>query len=246
MPRYFLQLVYNGTAYHGWQVQPNANSVQAEIEKALATLLRAEVPVVGCGRTDTGVHAEKYFLHIELEDEAPDWLVYKLNQILPEDIAFQKIVEVGPEDHARFSATSRSYRYDIHTEKDPFLKNKSAMLHYELDIDVMNRASALLLTEKDFACFCKAGSDVNTTLCDVTEARWVKDGHRLHFHISADRFLRNMVRAVVGTMIDVGRGKISVEEVKEILASKDRSAAGKSAAACGLYLTEVEYSIDDI
>lgn len=241
MPRYFLEIAYDGTDFHGWQRQPNANTVQEEFEAALRTLLKVKTPVVGCGRTDTGVHAEQYFLHLDAEPLQTDHFVFKLNNMLPQSIGVKSAQVVDDQAHARFSATERAYRYDLHTFKDPFAYNRSAVLFGDLDAHLMNQACKPLLSATDFASFCKAGSDVKTTTCDVRVARWEQHGSQFHFHITADRFLRNMVRAIVGTMIDVGRGKTSVEEFARIIAARDRSAAGKSAHACGLYLTRVEY-----
>lgn len=243
MQRYFLEIAYEGTAYHGWQLQPNAISVQAVVEKALATLLRQRVRCVGCGRTDSGVHATQFFLHFDVQDPIEDkqHFVFKLNNVLPKDIAAYELLPVAPKSHARFDASERAYSYHIHQRKDPFLQGRSTYCIHHLDLAAMQAACDKLLAVKDFASFCKAGADVKTTLCDLKEARWEKQGHRLIFHIRADRFLRNMVRAIVGTLMDVGKGRISVEEFEEIVARKDRSAAGTSVAAHGLYLSEVNY-----
>lgn len=238
--RFFLEIAYSGTPFHGWQRQPNAVTVQQCVEESLATVLRHPTQVTGCGRTDTGVHASQYFLHFDA-DQLPDRFLFGLNGVLPTEISAIRIAEVDAEAHARFDATSRSYEYHIHQRKDPFLDGLSAAIYADLDVKAMQQASLLLLDHDDFASFCKVGSDVKTTLCNVTHVAWSPMGHRLVFSISANRFLRNMVRAIVGTLLDVGMGKTSVEQFAEILDAGDRTVAGKSAAACGLYLTKVEY-----
>lgn len=208
MQRYFVYFKYDGTAYHGWQVQPNAVSVQEKLQDALSTLLREEIQVVGAGRTDTGVHARMMVAHFDTDKDIDGpQLVYKLNRLLPRDISADKVIPVSQDMHARFSARSRTYHYYVHQHKDPFLRHYSCELFYDLDFEKMNEAAAMLLEYDDFAAFCKSNTDVKTTLCDVTEARWVKDGeYSWHFVITANRFLRNMVRAVVGTLVDVGEG----------------------------------------
>lgn len=238
--RFFLEIAYSGTPFHGWQRQTNAISVQQCVEEALETVLRHETLVTGCGRTDTGVHASQYFLHFEAE-HVPERFLFSLNGVLPSSVSTIKLMEVSAEAHARFDASSRTYEYHIHQRKDPFLDGLSAAVYADLDIDAMNSAAQLLLDHSDFASFCKVGSDVKTTLCDVTHVSWRHEDHRLVFEISANRFLRNMVRAIVGTLLDVGMGKTSVLQFEEILKAGDRTRAGKSAAACGLYLTRVEY-----
>ena len=243
-PRYFMRLAYDGTNYHGWQRQPNGHSVQAEMEAALRKLLRqTTVVTIGCGRTDTGVHASEFFLHFNAEKEIvniPD-LLFKINQLLPWDIAVFDIYPVHNKAHARFDAIERSYEYHIHQVRDPFVHRFSTYYPWELDVDAMNKAAQLLIKKGDFACFCKAGGGQKTTICDVREARWVQNGSKLVFHITADRFLRNMVRAVVGTLIMVGRGKLTMEEMKDVLESGNRSMAGESVKASGLSLTRVVY-----
>lgn len=244
MPRYFLQLSYDGTAYRGWQNQPKAPSVQAEVERALRfTLHREKVNAVGCGRTDTGVHATTYFLHFDLPDARPldERFVYGLNSLLPKDIAVHGLFPVADEAHARFSAVERGYCYRIHIHKDPFLADRSHQLRPPLDVDRMNEACRVLIGRQDFTSFCKAGSDAKTMLCDVREAHWVHVENGYLFRIKADRFLRNMVRAVVGTSIRIGKGHAPAGHMAEVLAAKDRHAAGKSAPACGLYLEHVLY-----
>jgi tRNA pseudouridine38-40 synthase len=243
MHRYFLEIAYDGTQFHGWQIQLNAHSVQAALQQALALYYRHSIETTGCGRTDTGVHSTSYFLHFDLPKEIEDINkdIYKLNGLLPSDIGVLSLREVQPNAHARFDAQIRKYQYHIHSHKDPFLENRSMQSHYALDIAKMNEACNLLLKTEDFASFCKSGSDAKTTICHLQEARWEQNGHQLIFHIAADRFLRNMVRAVVGTLVDVGRDKISITEFQNAVAAKKRSAAGKSVDACGLYLTEVAY-----
>ena len=238
MQRYFLYLAYDGTNYHGWQIQPNGISVQEVLQKALATLLRQPVSITGAGRTDTGVHARMMVAHFDAAEGLDcHQTVYRLNRLLPRDLAADRLVPVPAEMHARFSATSRTYHYYIHTRRDPFLRAYSCEMFYNLDFDRMNRAAALLLEYDDFAAFCKSHTDVKTTLCGVTEARWVQDDdYRWHFVITANRFLRNMVRAVVGTLIDVGRGRTDVEGFRKIIEGRSRSGAGDSVPACALFL----------
>ena len=243
MQRYFITFSYDGTRYHGWQVQPNGNSVQAELQKALSLLLREDVQVVGAGRTDAGVHARMMVAHMDTEMAIDaDKLVYKLNRSLPRDISVSCVTPVADDMHARFSATSRTYHYYIHLTKDPFCRAYSCELHYSLDFDAMNRAAAMLTEYEDFAAFCKSNTDVKTTLCDVTEARWVQDSaNSWHFVITANRFLRNMVRAVVGTLVDVGRGRISIDDFRDIVEGRKRTGAGESMPGNALFLERVEY-----
>ena len=246
--RYFVTFSYAGGRYHGWQIQPNGNSVQAELQRALSTLLRQEITVTGAGRTDAGVHARMMVAHFELPSDSKfdgTWcgqLAYKLNRLLPWDIAVQKVEAVSDDLHARFSAKSRMYRYYIHTAKDPFLRPYSCELHYPLDFDKMNKAARLLLDYEDFGAFCKSGADVKTTLCDVTHVEWVQtSATSWYFEIRANRFLRNMVRAVVGTLIEVGRGRMSIEDYKKVIEGKQRSDAGESMPAQALFLEDIVY-----
>lgn len=246
MQRYFIYLSYDGTAYHGWQVQPNGISVQEEMQKALSTLLRQDIEIVGAGRTDAGVHARVMVAHFDF-GQALDvaQLAYKLNRILPKDISVSKVMAVSVDMHARFSAVRRTYHYYIHLHKDPFHRFYSCELHYELDFRLMNEAAAYLLECSDFAAFCKVHTDVKTTICKVTEARWIDDGGGCwHFVISADRFLRNMVRAVVGTLIDVGRHRLTLEQFKAVVEGKNRSNAGESMPGNALFLEDVKYPFD--
>jgi tRNA pseudouridine38-40 synthase len=244
LQRYFIELSYDGTNYHGWQVQPNAVTVQEVLDKALSTVLRRPIETVGCGRTDTGVHATEFFAHYEVESSMTiDKVVHSLNGILPSDIAIKNIFPVDDEMHARFSATLRSYQYHIHFNKDPFKHGYSWLLRDEPDIDLMNQAAQIIMQYTDFSCFSKSNTQVKTNNCKISRAEWLRTDGGIVFHISADRFLRNMVRAVVGTLLMVGRKEVAPEGIREIINSKDRSNAGTSVPACGLYLTEVKYPL---
>ncbi len=240
--RYFIELSYNGKAYHGWQNQPNAISVQQVLEETLSVLLQIKTEVVGAGRTDTGVHASQMFAHFDLEFEVDfQNLVYKLNSFLPNDIAVHDIFRVKADAHARFDATSRTYHYKISVTKNVFNSDLAYRLQLPLDIEKMNEASKILLQYKDFQCFSKSNTDVKTFDCDIKKAEWVEENNELIFIITADRFLRNMVRAIVGTMINIGLGKIQVKDLITIIESKNRSEAGYSVPAHGLYLTHITY-----
>ena len=243
MRRYFITLSYDGTNYHGWQVQPNGISVQGELQRVLSTLLRQEISITGAGRTDAGVHARVMVAHFDYEGELDTvQLAYKMNRMLAGDIVISKIEEVQPEMHARFSATERMYHYYIHTRKDPFLRAYSCKIHYPLDFEKMNEAGRILTTYEDFGAFCKAHSDVKTTLCHVTRAEWIQTGETTwYFEIAANRFLRNMVRAVVGTLIDVGRGRLTLDEFRSVIEGKRRSDAGESMPGNALFLEKVSY-----
>ena len=242
--RFFITLSYDGTRYHGWQVQPNGSSVQEKLQWALSTILRQDIQVTGAGRTDAGVHARMMVAHFDVEPmdfELQD-LAYKLNRLLPQDIAIQKMELVSDEMHARFSATSRTYHYYIHTVKDPFLRAYSCELHYPFDFQLMNEAAAILMTYEDFGAFCKAHADVKTTLCHITAAEWHQTSPSTwYFEITANRFLRNMVRAVVGTLIDVGRGRLSLDDFRKVIEGKRRTEAGESMPANALFLEDVQY-----
>ena len=242
--RFFITLSYDGTRYHGWQVQPNGPSVQEKLQWALSTILRQDILVTGAGRTDAGVHARMMVAHFDVESmdfELQD-LTYKLNRLLPQDIAIQMMEPVSDEMHARFSATSRTYHYYIHTVKDPFLRAYSCELHYPLDFQLMNEAAAILMTYEDFGAFCKAHADVKTTLCHITAAQWHQTSpSSWYFEITANRFLRNMVRAVVGTLIDVGRGRLSLDDFRKVIEGKRRTEAAESMPANALFLEEVKY-----
>ena len=242
--RYFITLSYDGTRYHGWQIQPEGVTVQQLLQDALATLLRQYVTVVGAGRTDAGVHARQMVAHIDVDGEINDvdQLTYKLNRFLPYDISIQNIRLVSDDMHARFSAVRRRYRYFIHTEKDPFKKKYSCELHYELDYELMNVAAAQLKTYSDFGAFCKSHSDVKTTVCTVTKAHWVEyEPNAWYFEIEANRFLRNMVRAVVGTLIEIGRHRMSLSQFDQVVREGRRTGAGESMPANALFLECVEY-----
>ena len=241
--RYFITLSYDGTRFHGWQIQPNGISVQGELQRCLSLLLRQEVQITGAGRTDTGVHARMMVAHFDTESpiDSPQ-LAYRLNKVLPHDIAVQHIEPVSDDKHARFSATSRTYYYYIHTEKDPFLRHYSCELHYPLDFQLMNEAARLLLDYEDFGAFCKSHADVKTTLCHLTKAEWKqKSPTSWRFEITANRFLRNMVRAVVGTLIDVGRGRLSLDDFRKVVEGKRRTEAGESMPGNALFLVDIQY-----
>ncbi len=240
--RYFVTFSYDGGRYHGWQIQPNGVSVQEKLQEALSTLLREEITVTGAGRTDTGVHARMMVAHFDADEIDCEQLTYKLNRLLPQDIAVQKVERVSEEMHARFSAKCRTYHYYIHTRKEPFLRTYSCEMHYALDFAKMNEAAQRLLDYEDFGAFCKSGADVKTTLCKVTKAEWIQTSPTTwHFEITANRFLRNMVRAVVGTLIDVGRGRLSVDEFCKVIEGKKRTEAGESMPGHALFLEKIEY-----
>ena len=244
MSRYFVTFSYDGTRYHGWQIQPNGVSVQEKLQEALSTLLREPIVVTGAGRTDAGVHARMMVAHFDWEGAVIDGqqLAYKLNRLLPYDIAVSKVEPVSEEMHARFSAKSRMYRYYIHTVKDPFQRTYSCEIHYPLDFAKMNEAAQILTTYEDFGAFCKSGADVKTTFCDVTKAEWVQTSPTSwYFEIRANRFLRNMVRAVVGTLIEVGRGRLSIDDFKKVIEGKQRSDAGESMPGNALFLEDIVY-----
>jgi len=240
--RFFFEISYNGTAYHGWQNQLNAVGVQQVVEDALSKLLRSEIEIVGSGRTDSGVHCAQQFFHADIDKSFKEQdLVHKLNSFLPKDIAIRNILPVKPEAHARYDAIERSYQYKITRVKDPLLVGYAHYFFRELDVPTMERAAALLVGEHDFECFSKVKTDVNHFICNLRQASWNQKGDLLVFTISANRFLRGMVRAIVGTLLDVGTGKITVKEFQEIIKSKDRKKAGMNAPPEGLYLTSVKY-----
>ncbi len=248
IPRYFLEIAYNGTAYHGWQAQENAISVQQKLNEALAILIRDDLETVGAGRTDTGVHAKQLYVHFSSTAkllEQPEKFIHSLNALLPFDIAAKRLIAVSPDAHARFDAIQRSYEYHVHFQKDPFLHLFSWQLRDKPDVEKMNIAARDLLGKQDFSCFSKSNTQVFTNICDIQRAEWKWEGEKLVFHITADRFLRNMVRAIVGTLIEIGLGKKNIEHIKEVIKSMDRSKAGTSVPACGLYLTEVIYPYID-
>lgn len=240
--RYFITLSYDGTRYHGWQIQPNGTTVQEQLQTALSTLTRRFTPVVGAGRTDTGVHAGMMVAHFDLPDPLPSDIVYKLNRLLPHDIAVQDVSPVSDDMHARFSAKWRTYHYSFHTKKDPFLDAYSWHVPYQLDFEKMNEAAQILPEYTDFTSFSKTGTDQKTNLCNIREARLkrIAEGRWL-FVVTANRFLRGMVRAIVGTLIEVGRGRLTAEDVRRVIEAKDRQRAGESVPARGLSLTDITY-----
>ncbi|MFI5148709.1 MAG: tRNA pseudouridine(38-40) synthase TruA [Bacteroidia bacterium] len=247
MQRYFLQLAYKGTNYHGWQVQANALSVQQVVDEALSSILRHPAPTLGCGRTDTGVHALDFFAHFDSASEKtlkdPDF-IYHLNCMLPWDIAAKKIHSVRSDAHARFDAISRTYEYRIVYQKDPFLIDRAMLCRNNLDVEAMQQAARILFGYSDFGCFSKNLTQVKTNICKLMLAEWTEVSGGLIFRIQADRFLRNMVRAIVGTLLDIGRGKITEADLRRIIEGKNRSDAGTSVPAGGLYLCEIEYPSD--
>lgn len=247
--RYFLQLAYNGSNFNGWQIQPNGITVQEEIEKAMELLLGFKIGVSGCGRTDTGVHASDFYAHFDIDEESmivsASQLKYKLNLLLPTSIVILDIFKVNPDIHARFSALSRTYNYRISQTKNPFSNGLAYFYHHPLDIQAMNKAAAILMEYNDFSCFSKTRTQVKTNICTITKAIWEQEESMLIFTITADRFLRNMVRAIVGTMLDIGRNKITLDDFRNVIEGKNRSNAGFSVPSQGLFLSKVDYP-DDI
>ena len=246
--RYFIWFGYDGTQYHGWQIQPNGVTVQSELQRCLSLLLREDIDVVGAGRTDAGVHARRMAAHFDTEQSFDaELLAKKLNGLLHQDIGVYAIEPVDADMHARFSAIARTYYYYIHTRKDPFLRYFSLETHYQLDFARMNEAGRILLEYEDFGAFCKAGSDVKTTICHVTVAEWVQTSETTwYFRITANRFLRNMVRAVVGTLIEVGRGRMSLDDFRAVIEGKKRTQAGESMPAKALFLENVAYPTEKL
>lgn len=259
--RYFMHLSYDGTRYHGWQIQPNGISVEGEIERCLSVLLRQPIDIVGAGRTDAGVHARHMAAHFDVEAamqiEELRQLTYRVNRMLPPDIVVEKIEAVADDLHARFSAKWRTYHYYLTTRPTPFNRQYNWLCHFQLDFSLMNEAARMLLEHKDFACFCKTHTDVKTTLCDVVEAQWIpivrpeyEEGRGAengaeptdwYFRIKANRFLRNMVRAVVGTLVEVGRHRMTLEQFRDVLDSKTRTRAGESMPGNALFLERIDY-----
>jgi tRNA pseudouridine38-40 synthase len=241
--RYFIYLSYLGTAYHGWQFQPNGISVQEVLTRALSTILRNETELTGAGRTDTGVHAKLMVAHFDIENELPTEfdLVAKLNSFLPKDIAINKIVEVLTDAHARFDAVSRTYEYHVITGKNVFKSDLAAKVNPQYDFELMNQAAKILFNFRDFTSFSKLHTDVKTNNCVISKAEWTKMNDEWVFTIQADRFLRNMVRAIVGTLFEVGRHNISIEDFRSIIEAKNRCKAGTSVPAHGLYLVDIQY-----
>jgi tRNA pseudouridine38-40 synthase len=241
--RYFIELAYKGTNFHGWQIQPNAVSVQECLEKALSTITREAIAVTGAGRTDTGVHASYFVAHFDSEKlnlDHPDF-AHKLNSFLGQDIVIFRVSKVSPEAHARFDAISRTYHYHINLRKDPFALETSWHFFIQPDIEHMNEASRILFEYTDFTSFSKLHTDVKTNNCKIYQAEWIQTGKNIVFTVKADRFLRNMVRALVGTIMEVGIEKIDLDQFRKIIEQKDRGAAGLSVPAQGLFLTDVEY-----
>jgi tRNA pseudouridine38-40 synthase len=241
--RYFLRLSYRGTGFSGWQIQPNAQTVQSVLESTLATLLKTEVQTTGCGRTDAGVHALGFYAHMELDSPVQDRekIIYQMNALLPSDVVIHDIIAVGKDAHARFDAISRTYHYYISTDKNPFLEGLT-MFHYGTpDIDRMNLAALSLKGRKDFSAFSKAHGQTITNLCDIREAHWRQQDGLLIFKITADRFLRGMVRAIVGTLLDIGKNKLEASQIVEVIHSRNRSEAGVNVPARGLCLTDIRY-----
>ena len=244
--RYFIKLAYQGTSYNGWQIQKNTpRTIQQVINESFSGLLNEKIELTGCGRTDTGVHAREYYAHFDstksdLHINPREW-VYKFNVVLPVDIAIQEIIPVQKDAHARFNALSRSYEYIINKKRDPFQLNRAYYIYFPLRIDLMNKAASILFEHEDFSCFSKSNTQVKTNFCKILEASWIENEELFIFTISANRFLRNMVRSIVGTMIEVGKEKISLDDFGKIIENKNRSKAGVSVPAGGLYLTKVKY-----
>lgn len=243
MARYFIELAYNGSRFHGWQIQPRVLSVQEELNRALTTLLRQEVHVVGAGRTDTGVHASFFVAHFDLSNELTDLsqIVYKLNRLTDKDIAIYKLYPVEAEKHARFSALSRTYKYYIDKQKDPFTSDYAWKVFPLPDIGLMNDACRILFEYTDFTSFSKVHTDVKSNKCTILEAHWEDTGKQLIFTVKANRFLRNMVRAIVGTMLQIGQGRLPLEDLRHVIESKDRCNAGTSVPGHALFLCNIEY-----
>ena len=253
--RFFIKFQYNGTNYHGWQSQPNASSIQQTLTQALSTVLNTPITLMGAGRTDTGVHAKIMYAHFDLSNDSSvgaalaaalntttlQTTTHKLNSLLPKDISVTQIIKVDNEAHARFDAKKRTYQYHINTQKDPFLEHQSWYYKQPLDLNLMNQAADILLNHTNFQSFSKVNTDVNTFNCKITQAHWQQENGNLIFTISADRFLRNMVRAIVGTLIKVGLKKITPQDFTAIIQSQDRTQAGFSVPAHGLYLTDIQY-----
>jgi tRNA pseudouridine38-40 synthase len=248
MARYFSKLNYDGSEFCGWQIQPHSPSVQEELNKALSTLLREKISVVGCGRTDTGVHAKNFVLHFDCKEISMplDKLTYKLNGILGNNISIHEIFRVKDDSHARFDAQSREYKYYIDLKKDPFTHKYAYHPNFIPDIKLMNKACGILFEYIDFTSFSKLHTDAKTNNCIIYDAHWLDHGEQYVFTICADRFLRNMVRAIVGTMLDVGRGRISLDEFREIIEKKDRCKAGVSVPGKALFLNNIEYDFEKL
>lgn len=242
MARYFIELAYKGTAYHGWQIQKNATGVQQLVNRALSLKLGDDIETIGSGRTDKGVHALQQFAHFDFKRHLNEKnLAFQLNRVLPKDITTKNIYEVDPEAHARFDAESRSYIYKINHTKDPFLVDTSYYRRGDLDLDLMSKCAEIFKTTEDFESFSKVKTDVNHFRCVIFRSKWIQYDDKLYYHVTADRFLRGMVRTLVGTMLDIGTGKTSLEDLEMIISSQDRKKAGRAVPAHGLFLTEVKY-----
>lgn len=242
MKRFFIKLAYNGAPFNGWQIQPDAPTVQQELEVALGTILREKTAIVGCGRTDSGVHASEFYAHFDTKSKVElESLTFKLNCMISKEIAIDSIFEVPNELHARFSATARTYHYQINQVKDAFNFEKSWFTHAQLDVEAMNRACTHLIGKQDFTSFSKLHTQTKTNLCTISEAFWVRNGTNLTFTVTADRFLHNMVRAIVGTCIEAGKGKLTSKEFKEVIEAKSRQKAGASVPGHGLFLAKISY-----
>ena len=240
--RYFFYIAYNGSNYHGWQVQPNANTVQAEINNALSTILQQSIETIGSGRTDSGVHAKEQVFHCDLDLQIPENdLIHKMNGLLPDSIVLEKILNVKKDAHARFDAISRSYEYHIHFKRRPFGLGEYYSTNKRPNFELMNKACDLLIGKHDFTSFSKVKTEVNNFYCDVSRAEWEFNEENAVFFVTANRFLRGMVRAIVGTLLSVGYGAISLEEFENIIIAKNRSRAGQSVPPQGLYLCDVRY-----
>ncbi|HLS29625.1 MAG TPA: tRNA pseudouridine(38-40) synthase TruA [Flavobacteriaceae bacterium] len=240
--RFFIEMAYNGRDFHGWQKQPNAITIQETLEKCFAKIFQRKIEIIGAGRTDTGVHARYLVAHFNMKTEIDsDHLVYKLNRMLPASVAIHDIYPVKPEAHARFDAISRKYKYYVSLKKDPFTQDFSCLILQKINMAKMNQACEILKNHRNFQCFSKVKTDVKTYKCTIEKAYWEKIDNQLVFTIVADRFLRNMVRSIVGTLLEIGLGKRPLEDFEKVIASKNRSRAGKSMAAKGLFLHKIRY-----
>lgn len=242
--RYFAELAYNGTQYSGWQRQPNQMTVQQKIEESMSLILGTPIEIMGCGRTDTGVHAKQYFIHFDFEGEFPKDFLHRLNKVLPKDIVFYQIIEMQAEAHTRFDAYSRSYEYHLHLRKNPFGMDTTYSYPYSRipDFELMNKAASILLEYEEFATFCKTNHDAKTMICKMTRSEWIKvNEHYWIYHVTANRFLRGMVRLIVGMCMNVGRGTNTLEEVQEALNQQVKIKKSLSAPATGLFLTKIKY-----
>lgn len=247
MSRYFIHLAYNGANYCGWQFQPDLPTVQQTLEEALSTLLREKINIVGCGRTDTGVHASDFYAHFDAECQFDaEQLTFKLNSFLPQDIAIFKIFRVVDNAHARFDATARTYQYHVSDHRLPFKQGLYSRIYFSPNVEAMNEAASVLIEYEDFTSFAKLHTQVKTNICHLTEAHWDRVGEEFVFTIRSNRFLRNMVRSVTGTLLDVGRGKLTINGLRSIIEQKDRCAAGVSMPPQGLFLTKVEYDFEKL